>query len=123
MLRTILLIGLGGGVGSIMRYLTALLLANVVGKTPHLATAITNIAGCFIAGLILGFMGRCEAPRPELRALLIIGFCGGYTTFSAFSVENVNLFMAGSHMQALLNILASILLGLLGVWLGYIISR
>jgi CrcB protein len=117
-MKTILLIGLGGGIGSIMRYLTSMLVAKQVSSVFPWATFVVNIIGCLVAGIILGVLERQQVLNSDLKFLLITGFCGGYTTFSAFSVENIQLLQSGHSLIALLYISISILLGVMAVWVG-----
>lgn len=124
MLRTLLFIGLGGGAGSIMRYLTSVLAVKLLGRGFPAGTLIVNILGCFLAGVLIGLLDRHSvAPDANLRLMLIAGFCGGYTTFSAFSVENLGMLQSGNYVMALANIFVSVIIGLAGVWLGTLITR
>jgi CrcB protein len=117
MTRTLILIALGGGAGSALRYLTAVLTDRYFHGTFPLATFAVNVAGCFLIGWLAGMLGRYPY-QADLKALFITGFCGGYTTFSAFSAENVHLFQSGHSLTAIAYIAASILAGLLAVWAG-----
>lgn len=74
-------------------------------------------------GLILGIIYKQEFANQDLKLLLITGFCGGYTTFSAFASENIQLFQQGQSVMALVYIAVSVLLGLLAVWLGLSLVR
>jgi CrcB protein len=118
MLRTILLTGIGGGIGSIFRYLTSVLVSRYFPSSFPWATFTANIIGCLIVGLLVGYFGRQQQPDSRYYFLLVTGFCGGYTTFSTFSVENIQLFLSGNSLTALLYTAGSILCGLLAVWLG-----
>lgn len=117
MLKTILLVGLGGGAGSIFRYLTSYWFGKYTTSSFPFATFIVNILGCLLIGLLIGFFMRNGQFNYDLRALLVVGFCGGYTTFSAFSLESLNLFQS-NPLLALIYILGSIVLGLAAVLLG-----
>jgi CrcB protein len=122
MIRTLVLIGLGGGFGSILRYLTSVLTGRYFHGSFPLATFIVNIAGCFLIGWLTATLSR-QSANPDLKFLFITGFCGGYTTFSTFSAENLQLLQSGHSWTAILYIAASILAGLLAVWLGLLISK
>ncbi|MDR1602703.1 MAG: fluoride efflux transporter CrcB [Tannerella sp.] len=122
MIRTLILIGLGGGAGSILRYLTSVLTNKYFHGAFPLATCIVNIAGCFVIGWLVGMLGR-QSNHPDLNALFITGFCGGYTTFSTFSAENLHLFQSGNNSTAFFYIAVSILAGLFAVWLGWQVSK
>ena len=118
MLKTLLLIGFGGGIGSILRYLTGFTIHKFYGSTLPLATFIVNFIGCFIFGLLFTFFSKNAANTEHLRFLLLTGFCGGYTTFSTFSAENFHLFENGNYTILLVNIVASVILGVFAVFLG-----
>ena len=115
--------GVGGGLGSIFRYLTAVVVNKYFQPTFPWATFVANILGCLIIGMLLGLFERYQLTNPDLKYLFVTGFCGGYTTFSAFASENMNLFQSGNTMTAFLYIAASILVGLFAVWLGLIITK
>lgn len=123
MTKAIILVGLGGGLGSIFRYLTSVLTIKYFQATFPLATFIVNILGCLIIGLLLGLFGRLQQTNPNLNFLFITGFCGGYTTFSTFAAENIRLWQSGNLGIAFLYIAASVLIGLSAVWAGLSITR
>lgn len=118
MTRTIILIGLGGGLGSIFRYLTAVVVSKYFQSTFPLATFTANVLGCLIIGLLLGLFERQQLSNPDLKFLFITGFCGGYTTFSTFASENINLLQSGNPLTAFLYIAISVFVSLFAVWLG-----
>lgn len=119
MLRQLLLVALGGAIGSTLRYLTALLLARHYTGSIPLATLAVNLVGCFLIGL---FIGLCS-DTSHLRLFFITGFCGGFTTFSTFTAESYSMFREGAYGLALLYIAGSVLIGLLALWLGLFLSR
>jgi crcB protein len=123
MIRAIILVGLGGGIGSIFRYLTAVFVNKYFQTSFPWATFAANIIGCLIIGLLLGFFDKYNLTNPDLKYLFITGFCGGYTTFSAFAAENMNLFQSENTLTALLYIAASVLVGLFAVWLGLTLTK
>lgn len=123
MLRTMILIGIGGALGSVLRYLTTVLANRVFPAVFPVGTFVVNIAGCLLIGLLLGFLDRHQTLNPDLKLLLITGFCGGYTTFSAFASENVDLFQQGHAFTAFAYIAASVIFGLLAVWLGFFLIK
>lgn len=118
MTRTIILIGLGGGLGSIFRYLTTVVVSKYFQSTFPLATFTANVLGCLIIGLLLGLFERQQLSNPDLKFLFITGFCGGYTTFSTFASENINLLQSGNPLTAFLYIAISVFVSLFAVWLG-----
>jgi fluoride exporter len=121
MLKNIIFIGIGGGLGSICRYLMSFALAKWIDMAFPLGTFLINILGSLLIGLLLGFFDKTLL-SDSARLLLVTGFCGGFTTFSAFSSENLNLILSGNWFTAILYSLLSILLGISAVWLGYKMS-
>jgi CrcB protein len=123
-MKTILLIGAGGAAGSILRYLTAKFIVNHIDGTAAIyGTLVANIAGCFLIGLFFGFAERYAWFSPQLRYLLITGLCGGYTTFSAFALENANLLRTGDNLTAFMYISASVFLCLAATFAGMLIAK
>ena len=117
-MKTILLIGLGGGVGSILRYLTTVAVNRLWPATFPWGTFTVNMAGSFLVGILVGFFGRQLPVNTDVRFLLITGFCGGYTTFSTFASENISLLQSGQSLTAFAYMAGSLLAGLLAVWIG-----
>lgn len=122
-MRILLLVGLGGGIGSVFRYLTSVVVNRHFQTIFPWATLIANVLGCLIIGLLLGFIERHQLTNPGLKYFFITGFCGGYTTFSSFASENMSLFQSQNTGIAFLYIAASILTGLFAVWLGLTIAK
>jgi fluoride exporter len=120
----ILLVGLGGAIGSIARYLISTRTYSYFGSGFPYGTLIVNFTGSFLIGLIAMFiLERIQQFGMELRSFLIIGFLGGYTTFSSFSFETISLVQNGEYGSAFLNIFASLLLCLLATTLGIFLGR
>lgn len=122
MLESTLWIALGGALGSVMRYWLAELVAALVDSPFPWATVITNITGSFIIGFyatLTGPEGRLLA-SPVQRQFVMVGICGGYTTFSAFSLQTLSLAQDGDWLRAGANVGASVVLCLIGVWLGHV---
>lgn len=117
-MKTILYVGLGGAIGSIFRYLTAVFVNKYYHSLFPLATFITNIIGCFLIGILVSWLEKNNTINSPLKWLLISGFCGGYTTFSTFAVENFQLMQNQQTLLTLMYTIGSIVLGVLSVWLG-----
>jgi CrcB protein len=123
---TYFLIGLGGALGSIARFwLGGLIGGHRIGQTFPTGTLVVNIIGSFV----IGFIAAMSAPEgrfyinPMARQFLMIGVCGGYTTFSSFSLQTLNLAQDGEWLYAGANILASVALCLVAVWLGHLCAE
>jgi len=123
MFRTLFLVAVGGAAGSVLRYLTSFLVHKFYPNAFPWATLLTNILGCFLIGLFIGQLQKHQMADSPLKWLLVTGFCGGYTTFSAFGYENLSLFQSGHNLQAMLYISASLIMGIGAVWLGLFISQ
>lgn len=118
MINNIFFVGLGGACGSIARYLTSVVTIKFYTGVFPLPTFIINILGCLIIGLLIGLSERTLLMNSDLKLLLITGFCGGYTTFSTFSAENLFLYNNGFYITLAFYIFSSIILGILAVYIG-----
>lgn len=116
MFKNFLLVGLGGALGSMLRY--AFYLAITVKQFP-LATFAVNIIGSFIIGAVLGLSLKDDLFLNNWKLFLATGICGGFTTFSAFSLENITLLQNEKYFIALVYIVSSIVLGIAAAWLGF----
>lgn len=116
MIKNFLLVGLGGALGSMLRYGSALLIGP---KIFPLATLLINIAGSFIIGLVIALALRNETFAGNGKLFLATGICGGFTTFSAFSMDNLQLIENGKYGLFAIYIAASVLLGIVAAWLGF----
>ena len=119
----LLYIALGSAIGGVSRYLLGGLIQRLLDTTFPAGTLLINISGSLLLGAILRYAIETPTLSPEIRALLTIGFCGGYTTFSTFSYETVALLEDGQWTRAGLYVGASILLSLVGVFLGFGLAR
>ena len=123
MIRNILLVGLGGSIGSIARYLCQKWFSE---NYPHpfpWGTFIVNITGCFLIGVIYAAAEKSTVLSPQTRLLLITGICGGFTTFSTFAFENMNLLRSGDIVYFFIYTVASVVLGIAGVFGGMAIMK
>jgi fluoride exporter len=114
----------GGGLGSVARWGLSGWIASAFGETFPWGTILVNISGCFIIGLFwtaAGPDGRWLPPE-TFRQFFIYGICGGYTTFSSFSLQTLTLAQRGQWFQAGANVVLSLVLCLIGVWLGYLLA-
>lgn len=119
MWRDLLLVCVGGGAGSAFRFLVSRFMSRWVGADwLFTGTLLVNITGCFLIGLLSGWMLAHQPDNQTFRLLFIVGFCGGYTTFSTFSFESLRLVETQQWGLFLLYASASVLLGLLAVWGG-----
>jgi CrcB protein len=123
MLKTLLLVGIGGGLGSVLRYLTAYIVGKFHDNPFPLATFSVNIFGCLLIGMLIGIFGKQLSPNDDLKYLFITGFCGGYTTFSTFSAENIQLIQSGNYIIPALYITLSVLFGILAVFIGMVLVK
>ncbi len=116
MFKNFLLVGLGGAIGSMLRYAISLLVT--VKQFPY-STFIVNIAGSFIIGAVLALSFKNDIFSNNWKIFLATGICGGFTTFSAFAAENMALLQSGKYGIAFIYIIASLLLGIAAVVLGF----
>ncbi len=120
----VILIFLGAGLGGVLRYWLSNQVYASFGKNFPIGTLVVNVSGCLIMGILFVLiMERFDGIGPQMRSLLLIGFLGGYTTFSSFSIETINLIENGQWLGAGLNILLSNILCLLAAWIGVIGAR
>jgi CrcB protein len=120
----VLLVGAGGFVGSIARYLTVLSVDKRLTSLMPMGTLVVNIVGSFILGLILALMLKKTGTHlNEWKLFLGTGFCGGFTTFSAFAAENLSLFEHKFPGTAILYIALSVAAGLLAIWVGFTLGK
>ncbi|MEM0541858.1 fluoride efflux transporter CrcB [Flavobacterium sp. j3] len=123
MLKTILFIAIGGAIGSVLRFLTTVLVSKFYSNHFPLATFMVNVIGCFLIGILMGFLTKNALDNSNLKYFLVTGFCGGFTTFSAFGIENVTLLQNNNTILAFAYMAVSILLSLFAVWLGLFVAK
>lgn len=122
-MNMILLVAVGGAVGSVARYLMASSIQTATGWEFPLGTVLVNILGCFLIGILYVLLVARPDPRHDLRALLMVGVLGGFTTFSSFSLETVTMAMNGNFGGATLNVVISVAACLVGTILGVTLAR
>lgn len=123
MWQNILLIGTGGFFGSVMRYGTNEFFIKTFETNKPLGTFAVNIIGSLLIGIILGLFENGTLLSPNWKLFLAVGFCGGFTTFSSFALENLSLMQADAFFTSVLYIAASIVLGLAAVYAGFWIAK
>lgn len=123
MIKNILLVGLGGSIGSILRYLCQRWFNETYPQPFPWGTFVVNLAGCFLIGVIYAASEKTTVLSPQARLFLATGFCGGFTTFSTFAFENMSLLRGGDITYFLLYTIGSIVLGILSVFAGVAIIK
>lgn len=121
---TYLWIAIGGALGSVARFWLSGVVANRFGETFPWGTILVNITGSFVIGVFAtsaGSEGRWLV-SPAFRQFFMIGICGGYTTFSSFSLQTLDMVRDGEYLHAGANVLFSVVLCLIGVWLGHLLG-
>ncbi len=119
-MKAVLVVGLGGFLGSLARYkLGGWVLHHTASWQFPLSTFAVNVVGCTIVGILVGIAEQRHELSPAARLFLITGFCGGFTTFSAFGFETVYLLRRHEVAWALANAVLSVVAGIGAVWLGW----
>ncbi len=123
---TVILLATGGALGTLARYGVNGWISRGSGlaTTFPLGTMVANVSGCFVIGVLAALTGSMIGPhRQRLQEFIMIGFCGGYTTFSSFGIQSINLAADGEWTAVGLNVIGSNLLGLAAVYLGLVCGR
>jgi CrcB protein len=123
LIQRLLFIGLAGLAGTLCRYGLSGLVARRFGETFPAGTLFVNIVGCFLAGFLFYPLSERLLVNELVRTTLLIGFLGGFTTFSSFGLQTFNLVKDGEILFAFANVLASNVIGLVSVWVGYSLAR
>lgn len=123
MIKNLLLIGAGGFIGSVARYLVSRLNTRLDWLSIPVGTLLVNVLGSLLIGFLIGISEKSPLLTLELRMFLMVGLCGGFTTFSSFTGENLMLMRNGQFLPLFLYTGLSILLGFTAVYLGYMSTR
>ena len=122
-MRSLIFVGIGGGIGSILRYGISLFVGRNIPIIFPLGTLLVNCSGCFLIGVFYAFASRYSWFNEEWRLLLITGVCGGYTTFSTFSYDGFYLLKSGSYFSFLLYVFGTLIIGMLATFAGVAIFK
>ncbi|KJS16517.1 MAG: camphor resistance protein CrcB [Hoeflea sp. BRH_c9] len=122
-MNALVLIFLGGGLGAVSRHLTGAAVMRLAGPGFPWGTLLVNIAGSLAMGLLIAWLARRSAGDAELRLLLATGFLGGFTTFSAFSLDAVSLYERGALTAAAAYVIASVTVSILALFGGLWLAR
>lgn len=116
MIKNLILVAAGGGIGAVIRYWLFFLVKNQ--PFPY-ATFVINIVGSFALGLIIAWSLKVENFPEGAKLFLTVGICGGFTTFSTFSLENLLLLQEGKYNLAFVYIVSSVVVGIIAAWFGF----
>ncbi|MFA5850232.1 MAG: fluoride efflux transporter CrcB [Bacteroidales bacterium] len=117
-MRLLFIIGAGGFIGSVLRYLTSRLFQQLMVSSFPYGTLAVNIIGCFVLGVVYALAEKNAIVSDEMRLFLTVGICGGFTTFSTFANENMSFLRDGEFFQFALYASVSLLLGLIALYFG-----
>jgi len=123
MFRFILIIGTGGFIGTVARFYATRTVQNYALSTFPYGTFLVNIIGCFLIGIFYGLSEKGNLLNEEWRMFLTVGFCGGFTTFSAFANENISLLKEGNFFHFAIYTTLSVFLGLMATYSGQLITK
>jgi len=123
MFKTILLVGTGGFLGSVSRFLASRFMQDNFPSAFPFGTFFVNITGCFLIGIIYGFSEKSALLTPGWKMFLAVGFCGGFTTFSTFANENLALLRDGAFFHFMLYTGLSVFIGIMATFFGVLITK
>jgi CrcB protein len=123
MFRILMIIGTGSFLGGVSRFIVARVVQNSADSAFPFGTLFVNVLGCLIIGIVYGVADRGTIITPEMRLFLAVGFCGGFTTFSAFAAENIAMLRDGNVLQFALYAGISVFLGVLATWFGNVLTK
>lgn len=116
--KNLLWVGIGGALGSISRYLGQRFLSQLFSQSFPVGTFMVNILGCLLIGILYGLSNKHQYFTPEFRLLMMTGFCGGFTTFSAFTLEGMQLLNQQRFLIFTLYFALSVFIGLIATFIG-----
>ena len=119
----VLAIGIGGAIGSLLRFWMSDWVHSFAGRGFPYGTLAVNVLGCLVMGVLFVLLTERFSDNAVLRAGILIGVLGGFTTFSSFSIETFSLMEQGAHIKAALNMALSLVLCVGGTWLGIVLGR
>ena len=122
-MESYLIVMLGGAAGSLVRFVVGSAVMSRTGGRFPWGTILINITGSFLIGFLMTWLTERLTPHPNLRLLLVVGFLGGYTTFSSFEWETFTLVRDGARWLGLINVVGSVVFGYAAVWLGSIVAK
>mgnify|MGYP002862411824 CR=1 FL=1 len=122
MIKDIIIVGIGSGIGGICRYLISLFMGQAHNGFPW-GTFAVNVVGCLLIGILWGLTSRFQNFSPSISLFLMVGFCGGFTTFSTFSKEGLTMLQANNYTLFSLYAIGSMVLGIISVALGYYTTK
>lgn len=122
-MKSFFLVFLGGGIGSGCRFLISNILNNNFKSFHYLGTFSVNMLGCILIGIVMGFLQKENNFNQNYLLLLSSGFCGGFTTFSTFANENLDLIKSGNFLVFFSYTVCSVIFGIAGAYLGYLIVK
>ena len=123
MIKNFLIVGVGGAVGSMLRYAVQKFFQAQTAAAFPTGTLLVNIAGCFLIGILWSLVSRSLTWNDEMKLLLMTGFCGGFTTFSAFTLEGIGLLKENRTVLFVIYLTASVVGGLLATFIGIRIAK
>jgi len=123
MTRNILFVAIGGMLGSVLRYLLSTLMVGLLPYPFPFGTFVVNLIGCFVMGATVSYAERSLWFHQEWRIFITVGLCGGFTTFSAFALENITLLLDKNYLAFAAYVFASVVLGIGAVLAGFLLVR
>ena len=118
----LLAIAIGGAIGAVARYLLSAFVLRVSGTLFPLGTFVVNVIGCLVFGAIAGATTQRIEISPTVRLFLLTGILGGFTTFSSYAFESFALIRDGQFVWATINVVGQVVAGLVGLWVGYVVT-